>query len=92
MFLIDVGDLLNLPIVLIILLDSSVSDLVREGEPDCLVLIFQKLTLHPQNLNIVQLCNVEGHLVALLQAVLELIVLNQLYIVSQLLVLILNLI
>lgn len=74
--LVDVGDLLDGLGVIVFVLNATKRDLVGISEPDGLVVVLEELTLHAQYLYLVQLLNVEGHLVALLKAVFELVVLN----------------
>ena len=82
MVLVDVGNLLALKLVIILTLDPTEGYFTSVGEPDSLVFVLDELALHAQDLNVVQLCHEICHFVALLQAVLVLIVLNQVDIVA----------
>ena len=53
--LVDVRDLLCGQLIFGFALDSPEDDLVCIGEPNRIIIVFQELTLHAQNLNIVQL-------------------------------------
>ena len=58
-------------------LDSPVYNLIGIGEPDRIIVIFEELTLHAQNLDIMQFGNEVSHLHALHLAVLEWIRLDE---------------
>ena len=87
---VDIRDLLSRQLVFILAFDAPVYDLVRVGEPNCSIVVFEELALHAENLNIVQLRNKVSHLGALLQAVFELVCLNQLDVFAERLVTVLN--
>ena len=90
MVFVDVADLLRRKRVVSMLLNPAEGNLVRIGEPNGLVVVLQKLALHAQNLDLVQLGDVVGHLVALLQTVLELVALDKLNIVAECAIVVLN--
>ena len=70
-------------LVFFLLGNASENNLISEGEPDCLVIILHKLALHPEDLDLVELLYVIGHLVALLDAIFERFVLYELNIRAQ---------
>ena len=90
MVFVDIRNLLSRQLVFILAFDAPVYDLVRIGEPDSLVVVLEELALHAKNFNIVQLRNEVSHLVALLEAVFELICLNQLDVFAEGLVTVLD--
>lgn len=81
-------DLLDLLLLLFCCLDSlhvgSDPDIRRILEPDGVVVVFHELALHPQDLDVIQLRNVIGHLVALFHTEHLFVFLDELFIITEL--------
>lgn len=90
MILVDIRNLLCCQLVLIPALDTSENYLVGIAEPNGFIVVLKELALHAQDLDVVQLGQEVGNLVALFLAVLELIGLDQLHIISQSAIVVLN--
>ena len=54
MVFIDVGDLFCFDLLQSPTVDDSVCNVVRISEPDRIVLVFQELTVHPDDFNVVE--------------------------------------
>ena len=82
MVFIDVGDLFCFDLLQSPTVDDSVRNVVRISEPDRVVLVFQELTVHPDDFNVVEFWDEVANFDALKLAVLLFIVLNELNIFS----------
>ena len=89
--LIDVRDLLCGQLIFGLTLDPPENNLVSIREPNRIIVVFEELTLHAQNLYIMQLGNEVRHLITLLLAVLEWIGLDEIDVVTQTSIVVLDL-
>ncbi len=90
MVFIDKSDLLRGKLIFILAFNLAECYMVSKGEPNCLVVIFQELTLHAQNFDFVQLKDIVGHFVALFEAIFEFVRLDELNVVAKTFVVVLN--
>ncbi len=76
MVFIDECNLLSGKLILMLAFNLAECNMISKGEPNCLVVIFEELTLHSQYFNFVQLSDIIGHFIALFEAIFEFIGLN----------------
>ena len=83
MILVDVRDLLCCQLIFGLALDSPIDNLISIREPNRIIVVFEELTLHAQDLDIMKLGNEVGHFHALHLAVLKWIRLDELDVFSE---------